>query len=631
MFRRSLLLIILLLLLTANQSWALSNANQGVIEGTVVVLLDIPLSQVSVSVRGMQTGASGYATTDFNGYYRISGLPSDDYVVSFRSSSTNYIDEYYNNRFSQSEADLVSVVSPNIVTVNAELNPAGKIQGKVTAKDTGLPLANIVVSARLQNSDFYAGLWTNDAGEYTLAQLPEGTYILSVYPSSPFLITTITNIYVGAGQILTINPTVERGAFVSGRVFAEDTHAPLSNVQVSMVKNTYPWYSAWGLTDATGAYTLSSGLPTGTYRLSFEPTTPEVKAQYFSEYYDNKYSYDTATPIVISDNGVYEYDAYLDRGVVITTTVTASDTGLPLKDVAVSLHEYTTNTFMHWGWTNDAGEVQILARPDVYHIYINPSSRGASVYLPEYYNNQQTLAEATPFTITNTLTPISLTVQLDRGTVISGTITANDTGLPLKDVAVYSVDESWQRRVIGVTDSLGHYTSSAIPAGQYRLHFQPFVAGYKSEYYSNTVDIFKATVFSVPMSDTFNLNVDAQLDAGNWFTGKITAREGGYPLSDVYVDVYDKPNEFYFLRYRAYGVTDATGTFTTTPALEPGTYYLKFLPYDEGKSRYFVGEYYNQKAEWNATPIEIATESGMHTINATLRTSLHVYLPIIRQ
>jgi Carboxypeptidase regulatory-like domain len=92
-----------------------------------------------------EAGPGGCASTNSNGEYVISGLPSGNgYKVEFNAfgPSSEYQPQFYNNRSSSSEAQLVSVTAPGTTSpINAALQPVPPTPpvNKILPKISGTP------------------------------------------------------------------------------------------------------------------------------------------------------------------------------------------------------------------------------------------------------------------------------------------------------------------------------------------------------------------------------------------------------------------------------------------------------------------------------------------------------------
>jgi hypothetical protein len=190
----------------------------------------------------------------------------------------------------------------------AQPRPKGSIHGVV--KDTaGLPVAGVAVEAQPVTS------FTNDRGEYLLANLPEATYTVTAkfYGGA----TISRRITLDAGQDLALDLTISANPTISGHVFNQNQE-PVAGAFVWLIK---PDYLKGRLeqvvtfpvtTDEDGAYTFDSGLETNRrYFLLVDrppsdelvsaaaPELKERKAIEVPTYYPSATRMDAATPVIL--------------------------------------------------------------------------------------------------------------------------------------------------------------------------------------------------------------------------------------------------------------------------------------------------------------------------------------------
>jgi len=177
----------------------------GQITGRVTDLAGNPLAYILVAASSSEPPFGfGNAETDFDGYYRIRGLPAGRYQVMFVDNSFgNWVTEWWNDSHDGTHPDLVQVAlateTPNI---NAALGPTGYITGTVTDAATGQPVPNVWVQAVYASTGMtiepslavYSGL----DGRYQIQavggtsykvvfQPPDGTYQQQWYRNKPTL------------------------------------------------------------------------------------------------------------------------------------------------------------------------------------------------------------------------------------------------------------------------------------------------------------------------------------------------------------------------------------------------------------------------------------------------------------
>lgn len=135
---------------------------------------------------------------------------------------------------------------------------AGSIGGVVTAAATGAPLSGVTVTDGIRSTI------TDNAGSYTINNIPAGTYTVTAsrsgYTAASKSVTVIAGTTVSANFALTTAPS-STGS-ISGKVMDDVTKTPIAGARVSTGSRTV-------FTDAGGNYAFTNLAP-GTYRVEAE-------------------------------------------------------------------------------------------------------------------------------------------------------------------------------------------------------------------------------------------------------------------------------------------------------------------------------------------------------------------------
>ncbi len=156
----------------------LPNEDSIALRGTVVSSVDgIPIRGALVQLMGANTRAM---LTGGNGAFEFEGLMAGDGVVVVRKPGYFSAQEY----FPESVGELRVHVSPNMKALELKLYPEAVIYGRVT-NENGRPLEGLTVQlfhAGMQASrgETLPSVVTNENGEYRLAELHAGTYLVGV-------------------------------------------------------------------------------------------------------------------------------------------------------------------------------------------------------------------------------------------------------------------------------------------------------------------------------------------------------------------------------------------------------------------------------------------------------------------
>ncbi|HUW44673.1 MAG TPA: carboxypeptidase regulatory-like domain-containing protein, partial [Dehalococcoidia bacterium] len=213
----------------------------GSITGTVTDTEDgSPVAGATVS-DGTRT-----TTTDATGEYNIANMPPGTYQVTASKSgyeSSSLTVTVLEGNTAVSDLSLVRIIVP------------GTITGSVTDAEDGSPVAGAVVTDGTR-------MTTTDAtGEYTIANVPPGTYQVTAskagYHSSSLTVTVLSGGTAIAN--FSLNEVIVPGS-ITGSVTDVKDGSPIVGATVSDGTRTT-------ITDASGIYTVAN-VPPGTYQVT---------------------------------------------------------------------------------------------------------------------------------------------------------------------------------------------------------------------------------------------------------------------------------------------------------------------------------------------------------------------------
>jgi hypothetical protein len=138
----------------------------------------------------------------------------------------------------------------------------------VTDSSTTLAIPNISVFAMLSSGGgtFFGYSTTDVAGNYEInMNLGTGTYNVSVLLPKGYVSKEVSPVNVVAGTTTAgVNLALDRSGIISGMVRTSPGGQPIANASVTAFSSDFKHYGS-DETDATGHYSISSGLGTGTY------------------------------------------------------------------------------------------------------------------------------------------------------------------------------------------------------------------------------------------------------------------------------------------------------------------------------------------------------------------------------
>ncbi len=508
----------------------------------------------------------GSAITDESGFYRIVGLPASDYIVSAQMwNQWFYLMEFYDNVTDINEATAVSVETevetPGIDFDLDVPNTFGSIFGTVVDADDN-PIVGAVVQAHAP-FDWSAGgvqVWayayTDERGNYTIDNLPDGEYLVSAYaqvgwqyvnrywPDAETPEEAVPVIVNGATDRQPTNfqlPIRPGTAAISGRVL-RNTGEPILYAYIQL--NSYDpnmdradgaiW--AYAATDSNGNYRIDR-LPAGEYVVSSQFWEDQNFAQQWFDHKDNR---SEATPIVLAD-GERRDDINFDLTLrpyygAIAGTVTDEVDGAPIARAYVEITPLGFNYFedglarpsfwpgFAWPYhaiTNESGNYQIEWLPQGEY-YVSVYSDGAF----EYFENAPVPELAMKVKVVGgetTAVNFALTPRDEGDGVISGTVTDewNNGTLQIaiviaRPTAVPAVFPDSEKFFNTITNTDGTYELTGLPAGDYYLF--SFGPGYIGEYYDNVYDPSEAKVITVVENQPVT-GIDFALSPILWLAG----------------------------------------------------------------------------------------------------------------
>ncbi len=575
----------------------------GRISGTVTDAgTSLPLANVTVDLYSASGSWAGYGNTNSVGaFVSYNGLPSGSYYAR-TWNSLGYVDELYNNipcpgGCSVTGGTPISVTPGTTTTgIDFALIQGGRISGTVTDEATGLPLPSVPVRIYGSSGSQVTSVSTNSSGVYTSsAGLPSGMYyartsnslgyIDELYndiscPNGACTATSGTPITVTAGATSGgIDFALAPGGRISGTATDASSGLPLGSISVGIYSSSGTNLTS-GFTNASGVYTSSGGLPTGTY---YARTSNSLG--YLDELYDNiscpggTCTASSGTPIDVTvgatTNGI---NFALASGGRISGMVTDAATGLPLLSVQVRIYNSAGTQVASSNTSCSGAYITGSGLPSGTYYARTSNSLG---YIDELYNNIScpggscSPTSGTPITVTQGTTTAGIDFGLALGGRISGTVTDAGTGLPLANVEVDLYNSSGSYVTYGYANSSGVYTSnSGLLSGTYYARTWNSL-GYIEELYSNIscpggpCTVTTGTPISVTQGVT-TTGIDFGLAAGGRFSGTVTDASTGLPLASVRVSVYNSSGS-----YVTYAYSNSSGVYTTSSGLLSGTYYAR--------------------------------------------------------
>ncbi|MCI5146695.1 MAG: carboxypeptidase regulatory-like domain-containing protein, partial [Candidatus Electrothrix sp. AR3] len=484
--------------------------------------------------------------TNFDGHYEVTGLDAAKQYKLFFDADTEYISQWYYESTTVPPANFppgdfcsADSVTPDGTALplppcgisgtppcyNAVLKKGESISGKVEDAPSS-PLALVFVD--VFNEDYpslYEFDYTDMDGKFRLSGLPLGSnYKVRFKPHDNFHVTGWYNdkynfdyadpIVVNSGNNDIGTIQIALGGSISGTV-TED--APSGNpiflalVDAELNDPVRGTFSAVGVTDATGLYTVT-GLPaSNNWKVQFMASW----FGYVTEWYNNQSNVGSATPVNVSSSlttgGI---NAQLALGSFGCISGTVTDGSNPVAEVIVEVYN-ASDSYITTGSTNPDGTYTITEVPagnnNKVRFFIDAQDGYCSTTQTCYV---QWSTDVDVLTGSTSCTVIDAALVPCGG--ISGIVTDVKTGNPVAGVRVEVYNATLLPDTIiasGSTDSNGTYTINGVPGDSYnKVRFVANSLGYKNQWYDGEKKSTAATLIPVAAS-VVTPNIDAALKA----------------------------------------------------------------------------------------------------------------------
>jgi hypothetical protein len=356
-------------------------------------------------------------------------------------------------------------------------------------------------------------------------------------------------------------------------------------------------------------------------------------------------------PQMSHNNGYADY--MVKPGKTYTYYVTARDKSgesLPSDTVEITLGNQVSNTAVSGkisdettgtgikgasisfmpvkGWnasstrTDSSGNYSVKLYPSEYLVHIM-----ASKYYPEFYNNAQSIFDASKLTVTDS-SALELNINLKAITppvyyTLSGKIT-DSSGTPVKSMieaielnSFKSFMHHYGKDKIShaVTDSIGNYSLRLSQGDSVIIYVHPMSKNYIPEFYNNKKEFAEADPILVS-SDMTGLDfiVEQKAVYNNSISGTIKNQAGTGVVASV---AAFKLHEKGYGKFRNNVLTDSLGNYQLSN-LTPGDYALFVIPFDKYLPTFFKYDS-TQTMKWKEADSIVVTETSKLTgMNVTV-------------
>ena len=412
---------------------------------------------------------------------------------------------------------------------------------------------------------------------------------------------------------------VQASTVITGRVTQSiSPTTPIAGAGVRAYDGiTFIWLNNPGVTtDPAGVYSTTVDSPYNQVKVRF--TNPG----YAEEWYDNKDTFGTADTIATGGAVITGINAQLDQAnAALTGTVTLTPGGILLDGALVILYRASDGVNVAGGLTSNGHFTLTGLVSDTYKAEIINGSN--LIIAPEFYQDQLTLAAATPINLTSNATA-TIAMEVARTAVITGQVTDGATMLPITNathfvtVTVYDQNDNF---VIGATvdGPTGVYTAAGFGTGSYKLQFSAVgVPSYQTEYYSDALTLETATLVTATSGLTRNINEDLFLTGAAGITGQVTSFTGT-GLVNIDVQLYQLNLTNQTFQFDSLTTTGSNGVYAFSNKSN-GQYKVRVGHFDNDIIPHAFAWYTNSGTISNATAIIVS--------NGITRTGIDVQLEL---
>ncbi len=446
--------------------------------------------------------------------YTLSSLGTGSYKLYI--DPLQFIGEWYNNKPDFASADPIAVTSGDTTSgINFSFARGGAITGVITGTDGWGYNGAYYVDVYDSLGDLAGGITGSSLADGVYAtgtDFATGNYKVSMYPTDIGLTLwykgsfnqdgadyvgvvtgdTTYNIdfdYSGYTGILsgTITDQSSNPANCDVRLYYANTNTEVNNVQ----------------TDTAG-YFVFHNLPQGSYKIEAHPLSNDSHNFSLDEWYDNAYSWENATPVLIPNIGdSVNVSFQIADGGRISLKIVDASTGLPIGSdrapfIPILLDSNGKNVDMVDGQNSFGQSIFSPVLPGAYKVLVLPYSykdRFADItenlnrYQFQFYNNSADFSSANSVNAyVDSIVSLDSIGVSQTALAISGDVYAGTTPLTNTSFTLIAINSEGYPVSAFDMDYDSHYTLTGLRPGNYYVYLATYGLWYPNVFHYTDID-----------------------------------------------------------------------------------------------------------------------------------------------
>lgn len=432
------------------------------VNGVVMSDAGARLSGITVAIYNLDGTRRGFASTDAAGTFLLF-VPAGQYKLAAYDDMQRYVSRFYDSKPVFSLATTLTATAGETITLAFQLAASSRIEGLVSDRALGVPLAGMSVVSYTNDGQLEAAATSDANGRYVLL-VPSGAHRLVAFdPAGQFAsafagdassFERSATISTTAGGTANAGFQLERAGHLRGQVLSV-SGMPVSGITVAAYNPDGTRRTAT-TTNAAGEYLLV--LPAGEYRVG----AYDESLLWLTRFHTSESSFHSGVVRrVIAQQNQSGVDIITERGGRFEGVVRS--TASMLAEMTIAAFDETRQRIASTR-SDAAGRFRLLVPAGVYRVAAYDEE---GRYVTQFHAGALAFDSASP-------TPISaggvvaLEFQLRAGATVAGRVVSRSSGAPVANARIDFYTPAGQLAQSASTASDGSYLI-AIPEGAYKV------------------------------------------------------------------------------------------------------------------------------------------------------------------